>query len=144
MPLPNFSKPVARWWADRLTVFCKQRGLEPIPFVESVGLSLGWTGLTWLAFLMSLLFIEVGVRSDVSGIDGLIGGALTGVGQWLMLRAHVQRAYRWIIVSALSWGALAFSHIGALGWMAQQFQIPDYGHSKPLIYRSLLIMVKLD
>ncbi len=26
----------------------------------------------------------------------------------------------------------------------QQFQIPDYGHSKPLIYRSLLIMVKLD
>lgn len=120
MPLSNFSEPVARWWADRLTVFCKQQGLEPTPFVEGVRLSLGWTGLTWLAFLISLLFIEVGIRSDVSGIDGLLGGAVIGVGQWLMLRAHVQRAYRWIIVSTLSWGALAFSHIGALGWMASE------------------------
>jgi hypothetical protein len=28
--------------------------------------------------------------------------------------------------------------------MQQQFQIPDYGHAKTLIYRSILIMVKFD
>ena len=120
MLLFNVSKLVTHWLADRLTASCKQRGLEPTPLVKGVRLWLGWTGLTWLAFLMSLLFIEVGERSDVSGIDGLLGGALIGTGQWLMLKAHVQGAYRWITVSALSWGALAFFRIGAIGWMASE------------------------
>lgn len=120
MPLSNLPELVAHWWADRLTAFCKQQRLEPIPFGKGVRLWLGWTGLTYLAFLLSLLFIEVGERSDVSGIDGLLGGALLGIGQWLMLRAHMQGAYRWITVSTLSWGALAFFRIGAIGWMATE------------------------
>ncbi len=134
MSLSNFSEPVTRRMADRLTAFCKQQGLEPISVVEGVTLWLGWTGLTWLAFLISLLFIEVGERSDISGIDGLLGGTLIGLGQWLMLRGYVYRAYRWIVVSALSWGALASVDIGAIGWMAPDMAFDTYG----LILRSVL------
>ncbi|MGB3299796.1 MAG: hypothetical protein WBA76_16130 [Phormidesmis sp.] len=118
MSLSNGFESVARRLARPLTALCKQQGLDPILVFERATLWLGWTGLTWLAFLVSLLFIEVGGRNDLSGIDGLLGGALIGSAQWLVLRGHVQRAYRWIVVSVLIWGALAFVDVGAIGWMA--------------------------
>ncbi len=79
---------------------------------------LGWTGLTWLAFLSSLLFVEVGERVDLSVGEGLIGGGLVGLAQYLVLRPYLPGAYRWLVASFVGWGALTLFHIGALGWMA--------------------------
>ncbi|MGB5916950.1 MAG: hypothetical protein WBG63_18945, partial [Phormidesmis sp.] len=86
--------------------------------VERVTLWLGWTGFTWLAFIGSLLFIEIGERSDLSLMEGSLGGALVGLAQWQMLRSHLPNAHRWLVASVLGWGALTLFHIGALGWMA--------------------------
>ena len=61
--------------------------------------------------------IEVGERSDLSGLDGLLGGAIIGLGQWVVIRPYIHRAYRWIGVSALTWGLLAGLHIGAIAWI---------------------------
>ncbi len=114
----NFWDVLANRCADFLTAFCKRRGWNPVRLRAGVALWLGWSGLTWLAFLISLLFVEVGEKNDVSGLEGLVGGALIGLAQWLMLRLYVQAAYRWIVLSAFIWGALAFLNIGAIGWMA--------------------------
>lgn len=116
--MPNFSEAVVNRLALSLTNFCKQRGWDPAVLRDGTALWLGWSGLTWLAFLVSLLFVEVGEKSDISGLEGLIGGTFVGLAQWLMLRPHLQAAYRWIVLSAFSWGTLAFLHIGAVGWMA--------------------------
>ncbi len=118
MAVSNSSEPMVELMTQRLVTFCKNRGLNPILLMDGAVLWLGWVILTWLAFIASLLFVEVGYRNDISLIDGLIGGCLVGVAQWLMLKSHVRGAYGWVLVSALSWGALALLHIGAIGWMA--------------------------
>ncbi|MEM6449870.1 MAG: hypothetical protein AAF703_06110 [Cyanobacteria bacterium P01_D01_bin.105] len=104
--------------AYRKTLWRERGRLVPIPPGSGLILWLGWTSLTWLAFLVSLAVIEVGERGDISFVDGLLGGGLVGFAQWLMLRSHVQRSHRWIWLSALYWGALSLLHIGALGWTA--------------------------
>jgi hypothetical protein len=128
--MPNFSEAVVNRLSLALKHFCKQRGWEPTGLLNATTLWLGWSGLTWLAFLISLLFVEVGEKADISGLEGLVGGTCIGLAQWLMLRPHLQTAYRWIVLSAFSWGALAFLHIGAVGWMA-----PD---TPNLVLRGLL------
>ena len=106
--------------ALRLLALCDRWGVKPLPLLDGLMLWASWTGLTWLAFVGSLAFVEVGERSDLSLVEGLIGGALVGLAQWLVLRSHLQNAHRWMIATALSWGALTLFHIGALGWMAPE------------------------
>ncbi|MEL6776416.1 MAG: hypothetical protein AAFO06_04100 [Cyanobacteria bacterium J06597_16] len=111
----NFWKPdrwkAGRWNSDRWQI-------SPMRLLDGITLWLGWTGLTWLAFLVSLLFVEVGEKHDVSVVESLLGGLLIGLAQWQVLRPYLREAHRWIGTSALSWGALALFHIGAIGWMA--------------------------
>jgi hypothetical protein len=44
-------------------------------------------------------------------VNGALTGAFIGVGQWLVIRTQVKRAWRWILISSVSW-ALGL----ALGW----------------------------
>ena len=118
MATSNASDPIVDLVMQRLVTFCKRHGLKPMLLIDGALLWLGWAILTWLAFMASLLFVEVGYRNDISLVDGLVGGCLVGVAQWLVIRSHVRGAYGWILVSALSWGVLALLHIGAIGWMA--------------------------
>ena len=55
-------------WAEA----CERWGLKPVPLWRGLLLWLGWTGLTWLAFMLSLAIVEVGERGDVSLVDGLL------------------------------------------------------------------------
>lgn len=110
------SEYVQEAWIDS----CKRWGLVPVPLIAGLRLWLGWTGLTWLAFVLSLTVVEVGERGDISFINGLLGGCFVGMAQWLMIRHHLQQAHRWIWVSGLGWGALALLHIGAIGWIAPE------------------------
>lgn len=112
--LGKILKSLAETWAQT----CTRWGIAPIPLIEGAALWIGWTGLTWLAFALSLFVVEVGERGDVSLLEGLIGGSLIGFAQWLIIGRHIKRAHQWIAVSALCWGALGLLHIGAVGWIA--------------------------
>lgn len=118
MSFSNFSDPFVDRMTHRWMMVSKLWGLKAVPLVEGLTLWLGWTGLTWLAFGCSLLFVEVGERSDLSLVEGVIGGLLIGGAQWWMLRSHLPKPYRWLVATVLGWGALTLFRIGALGWMA--------------------------
>jgi hypothetical protein len=118
MTLFNFLDAIVHRLSGAVTAFGKQRGWNPTGLLDAIALWLGWASLTWLAFLLSLLFVEVGEKPDIAWLEGLVGGAFIGFAQWLVLRRHLQAAYRWIVLSAFSWAALAGLNIGAIGWMA--------------------------
>lgn len=103
---------------DPLTLVCKRWGLDPARLKQRFRLWAGWTGLSWLAFALSLLLIEVGEKSDVSLAKALLGGGLVGCAQWRALHPYWRGAYRWAIASVLSWGALTLLPVGAIGWIA--------------------------
>lgn len=109
---------VEKWSAERRSL--ERRAIRQRAALrgDELKLWLSWSGLTWFAFLSSLLFIEVGERVDLTLGEALIGGGLIGLAQCLVLRPYMPGAYRWLVASLVSWGALAFFHIGAVGWMA--------------------------
>ncbi|MBE9064202.1 hypothetical protein [cf. Phormidesmis sp. LEGE 11477] len=109
---------VERWSAERRSL--ERRAVKQRAALkgDELTLWLSWTGLTWFAFLSSLLFVEVGERIDLSLGEGVIGGGLVGLAQSLVLRPYMPGAYRWLMASLISWAALMLFHIGALGWMA--------------------------
>ncbi|MGB3294839.1 MAG: hypothetical protein WBB01_17790 [Phormidesmis sp.] len=86
--------------------------------MQSIRLWAGWAALTWLAFLFSLLFIEIGEKGGVSVADGLLGGALLGFAQWRILRPYLRHGHRWIIANLLGCGVLALLPVGLIGWIA--------------------------
>jgi hypothetical protein len=59
----------------------------------------------WLMNFAGLLGEGQGVMGKwIEGIGhGALLGALTGAGQWLVLRSKLQQAHFWILISALSW-----------------------------------------
>ncbi|NJM96283.1 MAG: hypothetical protein HC800_02905 [Phormidesmis sp. RL_2_1] len=118
MSFSTFSEIVFERLSCRLTLLAQRWGVKPVSLIAGLKLWLGWAGLTWLAFLASLLWVEVGERHEVSWADGLLGGALIGLAQWQMLRPYLSPAYPWIMATTLGWGALALLNIGAIGWMA--------------------------
>lgn len=91
--------------------------LKPVVSLEGFILWLRWTVFTWLAFLISLLFVKIGEEGDIWVVESLLGGGLIGLAQWQVLRPYLPGAHRWIVASALGWGALTLFHIGTVGWI---------------------------
>ncbi len=118
MAASDVSKPLAQRLTYQLTRLRNRWGKEAISLIAGWTLWMQWTAMTWLAFVVSLLFIEVGDRASISVLSGLTGGVLIGVAQWLVIRPYLTSAYRWIGVSVLCWGLLALFDIGAIGWVA--------------------------
>ena len=77
------TEPVIDGMVLRFVMLCQRWGVKPVALVDGLWLWLSWTGLTWLAFVSSLLLVEVGERSDVSLLEGTLGGLLIGLAQWL-------------------------------------------------------------
>ncbi|MEM9948295.1 MAG: hypothetical protein AAF810_19845 [Cyanobacteria bacterium P01_D01_bin.36] len=142
MSFSSFSEPIFNKVTPHWAALSQRWGLKPVALKEGAILLVGWTVLTWLAFVCSLLFIEVGERSDLSLLEGLLGGGLIGLAQWQMLRFSCgessatpwKSSHRWLVASVLGWGTLTLFHVGALGWMA-----PGSAHN--LFFRSLLGLV---
>ena len=118
MSFSSFSDAFITRMTPQWVAFSERWGLRPVPLVEGLTVWIQWTGFTWLAFVMSLIFIEVGERSDLSLLEGLLGGALIALVQWVVLRSHLPTARRWFFATTVGWGTLMLFHIGALGWMA--------------------------
>ncbi len=88
------------------------------PLKIGYGFWLQWVLVTFVGFLLSLYWVEIGERSDISAVEGAIGGDVIGLAQWLVLRQQFSQAWWWVLASIVSWGLLAASGIGALGWVA--------------------------
>ena len=77
-----------------------------------------WVALSLLGFLLSLVFVEVGIRPHLGVFSGALGGAAIALGQWFVLRKYFSGANWWPIASILTWGLLGTTHLGAVGWIA--------------------------
>jgi hypothetical protein len=82
------------------------------------GFSFQWVFVTFVGFLVSLYWIEIGERTNVGSIEGAIGGAVIGLAQWFVIRQTFSQAGWWILASIISWGLISSSNLGALGWVA--------------------------
>jgi hypothetical protein len=77
-----------------------------------------WVIATFLGFLLSLLFVEVGEIPDVTAASGAIGGGIIGLMQGLVLLGRANRLREWILVNAIAGGMMAKFGLGAIGWVA--------------------------
>ncbi len=77
-----------------------------------------WVFSTILGFLVSLIFVEVGVKPYIGAISGAIGGGIIGSAQWLVIKNRFFREQWWSAVSILTWLLIGASSLGALGWIA--------------------------
>lgn len=83
------------------------------------GFWLQWILVTLGAFLISLCLIEVDVRPHIKATEGVIGGAIVGLAQGMVLEERSKNiAPWWVFMSIVSWGLIGASHFGAIGWMA--------------------------
>lgn len=82
------------------------------------GFWLQWVFFTVVGFLVSLIFVEVGVKPHVGALSGALGGGVMGLAQWLVLRNRIFRARWWVVVSIVVWLLIGASSLGALGWIA--------------------------
>lgn len=65
----------------------------------------GWwvlgSGLGWAIGFLTITYL---LPEQIAVLQGVILGASIGVGQWIVLRQWVPRAYWWIPMTALGWG----------------------------------------
>lgn len=80
---------------------------------------LQWVLATVVGFLVSLYWIEIDIKPHVGVMEGVIGGAVIGFAQGLILQQRVGIAPQWLLVSVVSWGLIAASS-GAIGWIAPE------------------------
>ncbi|MGK7927584.1 MAG: hypothetical protein AB4290_20475 [Spirulina sp.] len=77
-----------------------------------------WIIATFLGFLLSLWFVEVGEIPDVTTVSGAIGGGIIGLMQGLVFLGRADRLREWILVNAIAWGMMTQLGLGAIGWVA--------------------------
>jgi len=91
--------------------------------VKHLPFFLQWTLTTIFAFFLSLLFLEIGERPELATIEGVIGGAIVGGTQYLLLRRHLPGVWLWLFACIIGWGLMTGSGIGAIGWVAPRTNI---------------------
>lgn len=110
------------------------------------GFWLGWVCLTLIGFLISLYWIEIGESSDANVVEGVVGGVVIGVAQWVALRQRFSSTGWWVLASCLCWGFLGSSELGSVGWVVPQtLNIPlrgIYGTVQGAIVGALLGVVQ--
>ena len=83
------------------------------------GFWLQWVLATLAGFLVSLCLIEIDVRPHIKATEGVIGGAIVGLAQGIVLEQRSKNiAPWWALMSIVSWGLIGASNFGAIGWMA--------------------------
>jgi hypothetical protein len=82
-----------------------------------------WVLATGLGFIISLLFVEIGVRPHLGAISGALGSSLIAIAQWLVLRQRLYQISWWIIATITAWVLIGSSSLGALGWIAPRTEL---------------------
>ncbi|EFA70909.1 hypothetical protein CEP10_12285 [Cylindrospermopsis raciborskii S07] len=93
--------------------------IEPLPlkshkFADLCFISI-WSFTTIASFLLSLLVIEVGEKSDLEVVDAAIGGLAIAIPQSYILRRTIP-PLNWIISTVLGWVLITIMGIGTIGW----------------------------
>ena len=65
----------------------------------------------------------MGERPEFATFEAIIGAAIVGIIQYLMLRGRVQNAWLWPLACIMGWGLMTGSGIGAMGWVAPRTNI---------------------
>lgn len=84
---------------------------------------LRWASATLIGFLASLLWVEIGERPELGAIEGTLGGGAIGLAQGLVLSPWLPLGGRWAFVNSVSWGLMAGSGFGAMGWVVPQTEV---------------------
>ncbi|HAC65126.1 MAG TPA: hypothetical protein DCF68_16755 [Cyanothece sp. UBA12306] len=77
-----------------------------------------WAIGTAIAFLTSLLWVEIGEPRDLGTIEGTIGGTIIGCFQALILSRWLPQSWLWMIATLIPWGLMGGSNFGLIGWVA--------------------------
>ncbi|NJL09336.1 MAG: hypothetical protein HC908_01310 [Calothrix sp. SM1_7_51] len=77
---------------------------------------LQWSLGTFSAFLLSLLFVEIGVREDVGILEAAIASLLIAFAQVLVLKERIFPVW-WMLSTCSAWIAITATGIGAIGWI---------------------------
>jgi hypothetical protein len=77
-----------------------------------------WMLGTLASFWASLLVVEVGERPELGTMEGTLGGVMVGAVQSLLLSQYFSQTWLWAAANGVSWGLLAGSGLGAMGWVA--------------------------
>ncbi len=105
--------PDSGWWVPASVVGWALVGTvrwSQGPLTEEVLVGfIGWLEKLGAAPLVPLFGMVLGLLVD--GTAGLV----VGCGQWFVLRQHVLRAGRWVLISAVAWGIGAIA-MGLLAW----------------------------
>ncbi|HEY9598049.1 MAG TPA: hypothetical protein V6D33_10295 [Cyanophyceae cyanobacterium] len=77
-----------------------------------------WIFVTFIGFLVSLYWVEIGEQADIWIIESAVGGAVIGSAQWFAIAKRISQAGWWILACVVGWVLLGSSGIGAFGWVA--------------------------
>lgn len=77
---------------------------------------LQWSLATFLAFLLSLLFVEIGVREDLGILQAAIASLLVAFAQVFVLQERVFPGW-WVLSSCSAWITITLIGIGTIGWI---------------------------
>lgn len=75
-----------------------------------------WVWATLSGFLLSLLFVEVGEKPDISILEAIIGGLAIASPQSCILKQYVSSC-QWVLSTLLAWALISAVGIGAIGWI---------------------------
>lgn len=74
-----------------------------------------WIIATLGGFLLSLLWIEIGEKSDISLLEAGIGGLAIALPQSYILRQRIF-PLSWVLSTIFGWVVIAATGVGAVGW----------------------------
>lgn len=94
-----------------------------IPILFGWSFWVQWVLATGLGFLLSLLFVEIGVRPHLGAISGAVGSSFIAIAQWFVLRQRLSHISWWIIATITAWILIGSSSLGALGWIAPRTEL---------------------
>lgn len=95
-----------------------------------------WTFATVGAFLVSLMFIEIGEIPDVGILQAAVGSFIIAFAQAFVLRYRVLPGW-WMVSIPVAWVVITVIGIGAIGWVVPSTDIFLFRISKSLIQGTL-------
>lgn len=87
---------------------------------------LQWVLVTFGCFLVSLYWIEIDTKPNVTALECIIGGGAIAALQGIILQQRLAIAPQWLLISVACWGLIGVSHLGAIGWVVPKTLVLEF------------------